>query len=335
MHPNAFRAAKPLAAAAVFAAALATASPALADSDMYRLYNPWSGEHFYTASASERDATVAAGWSYEGIGWIAPDSSATPVWRLYSGTDHHYTTDPVEKSALVAAGWTDEGLGWYSADETGTVLYRQFNPYVDPAAATNNSGSHNYTVSKQENDALVALGWHGEGVGWYGVDEAASRQAAVAAAKARVAASSDLRNELVAYLEDQGYATSVATWAAENCGADWNKQRSKKVFESVNAERVAAGTAPLVWDEDIYALAAGRAQEIQTDFSHDNVPAGYGENIVMAAGYSADAIPELFYQLWHDSEGHHANYMYAGYTRSAIAISYDGAWGYYGVQLFD
>lgn len=36
---------------------------------MYRLYNPNSGEHFYTASASERDVLARVGWVYEGIGW--------------------------------------------------------------------------------------------------------------------------------------------------------------------------------------------------------------------------------------------------------------------------
>lgn len=41
---------------------------------MYRLYNPNSGEHFYTASVAERDTVKKAGWRYEGIGWQAPKS---------------------------------------------------------------------------------------------------------------------------------------------------------------------------------------------------------------------------------------------------------------------
>ncbi len=136
---------------------------------MYRLYNPNSGEHFYTASADERDATVLAGWNYEGVGWKAPVSSATPVYRLYSGTDHHYCTGAGERDALIAAGWNYEGIGWYSDDAQGVPLYRQFNPNVDPNARTNNSGSHNYTTSLSEHDSLVAIGWRGEGIGWYGV----------------------------------------------------------------------------------------------------------------------------------------------------------------------
>lgn len=136
---------------------------------MYRLYNANSGEHFYTASESERDGLLARGWKSEGTGWLAPTRSDTPVYRLYSGTDHHYTTSIAERDSLVAAGWTYEGVGWYSDDGKSTPIYRQFNPNVDPAAASGNSGSHNYTSSKAENDSLARQGWRVEGIGWYGL----------------------------------------------------------------------------------------------------------------------------------------------------------------------
>ena len=133
---------------------------------MYRLYNKWTGEHFYTASAKETNDLVKAGWTYEGIGWHAPESSSTPVYRLYNpwiaGGDHHYTTDAEEKDYLVSVGWNYEGIGWYSDDNKTTPLYRQYNPY----AAT---GTHNYTADKAENDHLVSVGWRAEGIGWYGM----------------------------------------------------------------------------------------------------------------------------------------------------------------------
>lgn len=135
---------------------------------MYRIYNPNSGEHFYTASAGERNNLVNVGWRYEGIGWTAPTSSTTPVFRLYSGTDHHYTTSAFERDHLIKVGWKYEGIGWYSDDNKEVPLYRQFNPNVQPGAPRNNSGSHNYTTSKWENDQLVKVGWRAEGIGWYG-----------------------------------------------------------------------------------------------------------------------------------------------------------------------
>ena len=133
---------------------------------MHRLYNRYTGEHFYTASATERDSLVKVGWTSEGVGWVAPTKSKTPVYRLYNpyvrGGDHHYTASASERDALVKAGWRYEGIGWYSDDAKGAPLYRQYNPY----AAT---GTHNYTASKNENDTLVRLGWRAEGIGWYGV----------------------------------------------------------------------------------------------------------------------------------------------------------------------
>lgn len=127
---------------------------------MYRLYNPNSGEHFYTANASERNLLFRAGWNDEGVGWYAP-TTGVPVYRLYNPNagDHHYTVSVGERNSLVKAGWRDEGAGWYSGGRA--PLYRQYNPNAK-------SGSHNYTLSLGENNQLVKLGWHAEGIGWYG-----------------------------------------------------------------------------------------------------------------------------------------------------------------------
>ena len=110
---------------------------------MHRLYNPWTGEHFYTASESERDDVIAAGWDYEGEGWTAPETG-NPVYRIYNSYagEHHYSLSADERDTLVAAGWTDEGVGWYSDPAETTPLYREYNPNML-------SCNHNYTTSKQ------------------------------------------------------------------------------------------------------------------------------------------------------------------------------------------
>ena len=61
-----------------------TSTPVTVRQSMYRLYNPYSGEHFYTASADEMGHLASIGWSYEGVGWVAPKQSNTPVYRLYN-----------------------------------------------------------------------------------------------------------------------------------------------------------------------------------------------------------------------------------------------------------
>ena len=133
---------------------------------MHRLYNPNSGEHFYTSSTHEKDYLVKLGWKSEGTGWIAPKKSSIPVYRLYNPNagDHHYTLNGHERDALIKAGWKDEGIGWYSDEEETVPVYRQYNPNAK-------AGSHNYTSSLHEHTGLMSLKWNGEGVGWYGCSE--------------------------------------------------------------------------------------------------------------------------------------------------------------------
>lgn len=151
-------------------AVITIATPAVAagngEQDMFRLYNSWSGEHFYTASEYEKDNLVALGWSYEGTGWVAPQSSSTPVYRLYNPYtgDHHYTMSFQEYQTCGLQGWSQEGIGWYSDDDKLVPLYREFNPYE-------RVGTHNYTTSLGEHNNLVSIGWRDEGTAWYAVRE--------------------------------------------------------------------------------------------------------------------------------------------------------------------
>ena len=152
-------------AMSVFAMPLTFASAASSGKvTMYRLYNPNSGEHFYTKNTSERNTLKGAGWKDEGEGWIAPEKSETPVYRLYNpiAGDHHYTMSKTEHDGLVSAGWNSEGIGWYSDDAKSVPLYREYNPNAV-------TGTHNYTTDKSEHDFLVSVGWKGEGIGWYGL----------------------------------------------------------------------------------------------------------------------------------------------------------------------
>ena len=140
---------------------------AMPTTPMYRLYNPNSGEHFYTGSLEERGVLIAAGWQYESIAWNAPTSSGKPVYRLFNPNngDHHYTMSAEERDMLVDVGWQYEGVCWNSADADNAEalpLYRLYNPNAD-------CGSHHYTGSVEERDFLVNAGWLYEGIGWFGM----------------------------------------------------------------------------------------------------------------------------------------------------------------------
>lgn len=132
---------------------------------MYRLYNPNSGEHFYTSSEAERDSVYNAGWNIEGYGWISPSTSNTPVYRLYNPNagDHHYTISIAERDQLVSVGWNYERIAWYACDsESGIPIYREYNPNAI-------AGAHNFTTNKTEHDQLISAGWKDEGIAFYAV----------------------------------------------------------------------------------------------------------------------------------------------------------------------
>ncbi|MBQ6577494.1 MAG: CHAP domain-containing protein [Bacteroidales bacterium] len=137
----------------------------VADADrVYRLYNPSTGEHFYTASVDEGNMLIDAGWSYEGSAWIAPKTSSMPVWRLINQAGGHlFTPDAEEKRILVESGWKEEGIAFYSSLPTDLPIipiYRAYNP---------GNGDHLFSTNALEYYSLCSAGWQGEGIRFYGL----------------------------------------------------------------------------------------------------------------------------------------------------------------------
>lgn len=133
--------------------------------DVYRLYNPNSGEHFYTIDSSDKTYLERAGWKYEGVAWKAPVEvcSTTPVYRLYNPDgDHFFTTDYAGKEYLVGLGWTFEKVAFYSDDSNRTSIYRLYNPNAL-------QGAHFFTEKASDKDYLERVGWRYEGVGMFGM----------------------------------------------------------------------------------------------------------------------------------------------------------------------
>lgn len=129
---------------------------------IYRLYNPYSGEHLFTDSESEYNYLGTNGWRKEDVAWTSPATSNTPVYRLYNpySGDHHYTTDLDEYNSLEKIGWRKENVAFYSQGSSGAPVYRLFNPYEKV-------GTHHYTQSYSEYTYLGTIGWKKENVGWY------------------------------------------------------------------------------------------------------------------------------------------------------------------------
>ncbi|MBR4457198.1 MAG: hypothetical protein IKS32_13425 [Solobacterium sp.] len=133
----------------------------LPEAELYRMYNPNTGEHFFTANAKERDILKEAGWKYEGVAFHTYQTGEVPVYRLYNPVagDHHYTTSEAEAENLKKAGWSQEGIAFY-ANKSGVAMYRLYNPNAE-------TGAHHYTSSKEEKEMLEKAGWKYEGIGFY------------------------------------------------------------------------------------------------------------------------------------------------------------------------
>lgn len=154
--------------AATLFGTVAFATSAQANTNIYRLYNKNTGEHFYTASATERNADVLAGWSYEGTGWVSP-SKGTPVYRIYNpnakGGDHYYTKSRYEANTLVNKGWRWDNNALPVFYSGGNIkVYSAYNPHAS-------SGSHNFTMDSFEQNSLLKMGWKYGQVAWNAVSK--------------------------------------------------------------------------------------------------------------------------------------------------------------------
>ena len=107
-------------------------------------------------------------------------------------------------------------------------------------------------------------------------------------------------------------AQTTTTGTTDTSGEYFDRAMAEQVFALVNEERVANGIPALIWSEDVYNIAVQRCYESDL---HAGVRAGTSEN------YSeGQQTAEELYQGWHDSPGHHDNYMNPNYTYSAVAV---------------
>lgn len=105
---------------------------------------------------------------------------------------------------------------------------------------------------------------------------------------------------------------TTTTGTTDTSGEYFDRAMAEQVFAMVNAERVANGIPALIWSEDVYNIAVQRCYENDI---HAGMRAGTSEN--QSEGQQT---AEEIYQGWHDSPGHHDNYMNQNYTYSAVAV---------------
>jgi hypothetical protein len=127
---------------------------------VHRSFNPSSGEHFYTTSASE---AVCCGFNLEFSNFFylyaSSQAGLVPFYRCYLATGmHFYTTS----STCEGAPGTNEGILGYIATSQlcgSTPLHR---------LSKSSNGDHFYTTSESEkNTAAASYGYVSEGIAGY------------------------------------------------------------------------------------------------------------------------------------------------------------------------
>lgn len=135
-----------------------TAAPVIPGTTrLYRLYNPRTGDHFYTTSAIERDNAIAM-YGYqdertECFVFATQAPGTTSLFRLVNPAtgDHFYTASAAERDNTIAAfGYKAEGVACFvhgAAADGSTPLYR---------LRSQSTGDHFYTTHPDERDYAIA-----------------------------------------------------------------------------------------------------------------------------------------------------------------------------------
>ncbi len=141
--------------------------------------------------------------------------------------------------------------------------------------------------------------------------------------------------------------TTSTTEQTPSAPGDTQNDFAYRVFELVNAERAKNGIAPLVWSDDLAAVAYAHSKDMNDrQFMSHNNPDGkspfdrmkdYGLSYSRAAENIAagQKTPEAVMQGWMNSAGHRANILNP--ELKMLGVGYyagDGPYGSYWTQCF-
>jgi pimeloyl-ACP methyl ester carboxylesterase len=127
------------------------------EADVFRFYNPVTGDHFYTTSEPERDQVIGflENYFYEGEAFdlTATEQTGAAVFRFLNTTNgaHFYTISNAERQLVDDAfpEFTLEGVAFYAHADAGGGAYAPVHRFYDTATNT-----HFYTASEAERQSV-------------------------------------------------------------------------------------------------------------------------------------------------------------------------------------
>ena len=140
--------------------------------DIYRLFNPTTGKHFFTANKQEADTAAGAGYNMEGVAGEAYTTArpgTTAIERYYNPAmgAHLYTSSPQEQETLPGLGYTREGTAFYAPNQTFEAAnkidqaYEKYLGVAEPDKEGFDYWMNEVTSGKATlDDTLKAIGMH-------------------------------------------------------------------------------------------------------------------------------------------------------------------------------
>ena len=126
--------------------------------NLYRVYNPNNGDHYFTIDKNEASHLVNLGWNAEGAPYKVISNNGrrtafgTAIWSVYNpNTGEHLLTEEGEADALAQVGWTKEDVKFYTVQNGSASVVRVYNPNT-------NGPAHLYTDASEAN-GLAKIGW--------------------------------------------------------------------------------------------------------------------------------------------------------------------------------
>lgn len=251
-------------------------------------------------------------------------SAAEPTEAPAKTVDEGSATEPVEPVAVtaepdtkpsaepVAASAGAAAEAGYTCTEMTQTMYAKSAVNVRDLPGTDGNKIGSLKASEE-----ITVTGKCDQTGWYrfdlnGTTAYVSDKYIVSEKPAQTAAANGSGKTTQSTAAATGSTTATTGNAATTSGEYFDRTMAEQVFAMVNEERVANGINALIWSEDLYNVAVQRCYENDI---HEGARPGIGEN------YSNNQqTAEEIYQSWHDSPGHHDNYMNPSYTYSAVAV---------------
>ena len=286
---------------------------------VYRLYNPVLCNHLYTTDTNEVAVlTSTAGWVSDNNGQpVFYSDGSIPVYRVYNRElqgMHHLTTDKNEYDTLPIHGWTQEGVSLYARTIGSPIITRYWNESGEELSletasnesTTGGGGGNSSGSTSGESSGGSGSSGHVHSYTWEVNGNTRTLKCSCGATKGVTE---------TCYNGYWGYYDSAMATELFNEANRMRQQAQYVEYDAIGNIVYNGNVQAVSRDSSLDALAASRAVEVLSSWSHNGVTSYYNTE-VLAKGYN-DINSTVC--AWAASSSHSGTITYQYYTRAGAA----------------